>query len=524
MYRLLKNYLLFLLACTVCSTLPAQMLPRYFHTQVPQAYVEYVDVPEILPTADGGYLVSYGYGSAGFHGILYGNELIKTDGSFQQEWRIQSGNHGGLGCASYADSTLLHFVSGSVTSLYKLRLNGQAIWQRTVSRGPYFPMDAVHVHTRGNKLIATGSLSEINGSGSLLDQSPMQMVLDTAGNILAIDSMAIAGRDLASLLAADDDGAGGTWLLGEAMDIPLTTVSKFIARLDSTGTVTFAQELSSSSSFSLDRISTLPSGGAIAAGTIQHPQSGIATRWLAKFATNGTLQWGATYGGIYRIHGIHELPNGGLLVLSMALVGPAGVPHPLLLRVDGMGNVVWAKRTVPGSGMGVPLLLGPNDWLFPVLGELPLLLETDSLFTNTGCNSTLDTIPMTPVSITLSPISLNVYPHSLVMVPATPLAVLPPDYVDSCAGVPTAVQPPTVQPSAVEQVTVYPNPSQGRVSVLARERMVHVEAWDALGRKVCSLAPQRNAVEVDLPLPGSYWLGVTLASGATLGRRVTVVR
>lgn len=519
MRRIFLHSLALLCVLLAFSTLHGQMLPRYFPIPPGLNLRYFVHFAPILPTADGGYLINLSYGGPNLHGPTYDGDLIKTDAALVPQWSHHMSTKTGYGCFTYPDSTLIHFGGIGQVSVQKLDLNGLSVWEKYFERPIYHGFEIVDVFERSGRLVATGSLTEVDGFGALLHEAPVQLVMDTAGNVLSVDSMAIPGKNYIHVSAARGDLSGGTWLFGTAGSSLPGSGIYFIARMDSNLTFLFANEVSMPNNAMINQVIELSNGDLMASGIMGNPQTGGPMAILTRFSPNGSLVWGKGIFELTKVSGIHEFPSGDLLVMGAYQDSLGQNSHSAVVRMTGNGNLAWAKYSVPSYGVGSPLILSANDWVFPASGDYPMLLQMDSMFQNTNCNSMPFGVSSYPPFITTNPLTMAAYPITLTMATQQATIVQPQFYVDSCAGVLLSVSEP-----APDRLTAFPNPSAGRVQIQANGRILRLQAVDALGREVVTCTPGNAATEVELPRSGVYWLRAEMEDGAFVTRRIVVAR
>lgn len=490
--------------------LSAQPLPRFFPCHLP-SYYTLLDIPAIKPLADGGYLLSYGYGNPNIHAAAYHADVICTDSAWVPRWNVHYEGRGGLGTLSYGDSTVIWV--GQFGNTMKFRTNGAPIWGRVILRpSVVHRTDIVNAHERGGKIVSTGTLLE---QGLFGYSSPVQIVMDTSGNILSVDSLVFPGNIYTDTYAADK-APGGTWLLGSTFNGSPGGRYTFLAHLDTSHTITTALKVIPPTDGDLSFLRCLPSGDVMLGGGAWNQQTGEPSGLIARFDSAGNPMWAATIDSLRQVHGFHELPGGDLLVLGTYVDSSRQHFLPALVRISATGTVIWARHTsFDGSGFGPPFAFGPNALAFPVMANCPALVQTDAQFQNSGCPLNSFTAIASPKFISTAPVSVQVWPYSLATSSFNPIVFSSPSYVDSCFAVPVAVEAP--EPVSLE---VYPNPTNGQVHLNAAQAITCIRVIDALGQEVAQSRPGSSAALLEIPVKGPHWLEIELEDGSHVARMV----
>jgi hypothetical protein len=183
--------------------------------------------------------------------------------------------------------------------------------------------------------------------------------------------------------ALPDDGAIVTGFLPGTATFGATTLTSagktdvFVARIDPSGTWTWATRAGGTSHDVGHGVSTLPDGGAIVTGdfagtasfgTTTFTSTGDADVFVARIGPDGSWTWATRAGGTMGIgaSGVGTLPDGGAIVAGSfggtATFGSTdmtagGVVDGFVARVDPTGTWTWANRARAfGSAEGVSSL------------------------------------------------------------------------------------------------------------------------------------------------------------------------
>ncbi|MFN8397101.1 MAG: hypothetical protein U0176_20935 [Bacteroidia bacterium] len=344
---------------TCFGRLPAQIGTRYYPNQLaPHNYEEALFAP-IVPTADGGYLYNVGFGNGGWRSGWYQGELFKLDSSFVPEWRLHIGTHSGVRCFENSDHSIILFGGATFGNfMTQLQSDGHFSWSKRIDRPVELLCDILHVFERGDHYIASGVTYSYDAFGYYVYQTPVQLTVDSVGNVLHVDSLSASGRIWTDVSAVDEDSEGGTWMVGETYELP-SAHKKYVMRLDSNHTVTAAFDIDGVAAlFSKQywhKVKALSNGDVllIGAGEVGNSILDIYQPTLARITPSGTVLWAQ------RLEGAH-LP-------SMFRNCPAETfssPEPCLTR-----SMWWNLRSWRGSHLPVASSGRGNRWWQMALGS-----------------------------------------------------------------------------------------------------------------------------------------------------------
>lgn len=134
--------------------------------------------------------------------------------------------------------------------------------------------------------------------------------------------------------------ASGGWIMAGLVGSSSATDGR-VVRVDSTGSVVWAQDVGTKEQEEFRGVVALGDGGAVAVGTSS--KSSITDLWLVRFAGNGSVTWQASLGG--------TAGEGGKAVISAAGGGFVAVGNTtantstdaLVIRTDAKGVPLWQK-------------------------------------------------------------------------------------------------------------------------------------------------------------------------------------
>jgi hypothetical protein len=131
--------------------------------------------------------------------------------------------------------------------------------------------------------------------------------------------------------------AGGTWSFGANWDA-------WILKLDGNGDIQWQNAYGGTNDDYAYSIQQTSDGGYVVAGAMSFIMSG-SDIWILKLDGNGGIQWQNTYGGVNndRANAIQQTSDGGYVVAGETGSFGAGGSDAWILKIDGSGNVQWAK-------------------------------------------------------------------------------------------------------------------------------------------------------------------------------------
>jgi hypothetical protein len=424
----------------------------------------------VQPALDGGYVVA---GNASSHSAggrdvrvtrldLYGDTLWQhTYGG--------AGDDGAYSLLTVSDGYLVAGWTGSFglgTSdsshdawLLKLDVGGQVLWQKTYGG---LGDDAIKqvVATRDGGYVLAGYTSSF-GPGGL---NAWVLKLDGAGNVLWQKVLGGDGEDVASAVAATQDGgvivAGYTASAGAGAD------DVWVFKLDGAGNLVWQQTYGGPQGETAQAVLATDDGGYLVAGNTgsfgQDAGSGSLDAWVLRLDGAGQVVWQNTYGAAGSDGGaaLAQASDGGYVLAGFTSLGN-GAGDGWLLHLDDSGGLVWqhtfgttgadgfhAVQPVPGGYLLAGLTSQPGA------GSDAWVIKTDEQGTVGGCALGADSA----VAPQASAASVAAIPFSLADTAATPIdsAAVAGDAIGDTGRQcellvptpgPTATLPPTPMPS-----------------------------------------------------------------------------
>jgi hypothetical protein len=175
--------------------------------------------------------------------------------------------------------------------------------------------------------------------------------LDSSGNVVWTKTIGGSYEDFAwSIIQSSDGGyvvAGYTGSFGSGGDI-------FVVKLDSSGNVVWAKTIGGNDSESAFSIIQSSDGGYVVAGGVEISRTYDFDMYITKLDSSGNVQWAKTIGGSSgdEANSIIQSSDGGYVVAGNTRSFGAGDVDIFIVKLDGSGNVVWAK-TIGGSNEDV---------------------------------------------------------------------------------------------------------------------------------------------------------------------------
>jgi hypothetical protein len=346
------------------------------------------------------------------------------------------------------------------------------------------------------------------GGQSFSGSGPFYYKFSPAGAVL----QAVRYSTSTSPKALAFDGAGNAYITGELRSVDLFGTSivlssaggsdVFVCKLDGAGNPLWARRAGGTSDDGGYSIAVDGGGNAVVGGNYDVSASGpyASSIYLARFSTQGTPLWSRiivpSAASDARAAGVAADGRGGYFVTGgfsgTAVFGSTSLTavgrQAFVARYDGLGNAVWADRTVGASASG-------ND------------ANAYAVATDTGGNAYV--IGSAQGTVTFGSQATTGGPSTFV--------------ARLTAGGPLAAR----SASAAVPLAAYPNPATDFATLVLPAGGGRLAVLDALGRVVREQALPAAAGPAPVALaglvPGLYQLRATLASG-TVARTTLQVR
>ena len=222
--------------------------------------------------------------------------------------------------------------------------SGAIRWQRSFNVADGNPSPSIAQTVDGGYLLAERTEAY---STSADDSKTLLLRLDASGAILWHKVFGGVGADVARKIIAMPDG--GFALAGFTSSyFPFLDGDLWVMRGDSSGNVIWSYRYHRAGSDDGHSIAATSDGGFIVLGS-----SAIEGVVVIKLDASGTIQWQKSYqGDASAPDTIAPLADGGFLVtgLTVSFSPVSGSPALWLIRLDGVGHVVWQKSYYAGAG------------------------------------------------------------------------------------------------------------------------------------------------------------------------------
>jgi len=366
-------------------------------------------------TTDGGYVVTGQHESSG--GGACDVYVYKRDACGNTDFFNSYGDafsQGGVSVKQTADGG---FIVAGLTQptnrqeliLMKLDAAGNMQWVQNYGNGTDWPM-YVQQTTDGGFIVTGGTVTPVPYTWDVL-----LMKTDAAGNIQWSRTFMTPGEDMGTYVEQTTDG--GYFISGYSQGSVNTDADVVAIKTDISGNVQWANVYGGTnhdgngrydglSLFATSGQQTTDGGYAIATSSRSFSANDSVDIWLLKLDPSGAVQWNKTYGGNdnEEARELRVTFSGGYAIMGWTMSYGLGEQDVLLLNLDSLGNVIWAK-TYGGAlrDKGESLTQSSIDKGFYIDGYSASFtpnfavdlfdayaLKTDS-FGVTGCNETTPT-------------------------------------------------------------------------------------------------------------------------------------
>ncbi|MEO6168393.1 MAG: T9SS type A sorting domain-containing protein [Chitinophagales bacterium] len=437
----------------------------------------------------------------------------------------------------------------------------------------YYGGQDINEQARSIQQLAGGSIyisGYLNASGNT---DPAVLKLDNYGDSVWMKTYGDSTFDAALFL--NHCGASDLIMTGERVN-DLTGTDVIVLKIDSTGALLWESIIQTNKNESGSYIEQTQDGGFIVCG-FQSDNFGFNDIFLAKLDSLGTVSWVNHYGGADNdyAHQVHELPDGSLILTGDTRSKGAGGYDVEILKLTSTGEVIWdytygdelqngcqgiyiaANGDLISYGETETYQFSPFDfsierispdgisiWKRVFGGDesdaaFSLLEDSEGSFIFTGYSNSFNGGEPIDVIIAKTNASgellwLNDYGGTGIdigygiiemedgfLVGATSFNEGSDDFCllhVSVEGLLTTITDPQNSIKPHIELSVYPNPSSGKLSIRFTESVknFHLEIFDVTGRRVFKSAYTGNKKETTIQFnerPGLYWLLIQSNSG-----------
>lgn len=300
----------------------------------------------VLETSDGGYIIGGVTNSqgAGEKDIW----LIKTDGKGDTVWTKKYGGKYNDVCHSVLETSDNGYIICGFTKfsanenddvwLIKTDINGKKIWSKTyggIGEDQAFSLQK----TSDEGYIIAGSTDSF-GAGKL-----DMLLIKTNNNGDELWTRTYGGTGDDQALSVQQTNDGGYILLGSTDSYGAGRLDMLLIKTDAFGD-TLWRRIYGGNNFDYGKsVQETSDGGYIVAGYTTPVGNTWGDVWIMKVNIFGIIQWTKTFGGNYYDFSccIKEVNNGEYIIMASTESFGAGSSDLWLIKIDGLGNMVWEK-------------------------------------------------------------------------------------------------------------------------------------------------------------------------------------
>ncbi|MFC1955407.1 hypothetical protein ACFLWZ_02565 [Chloroflexota bacterium] len=314
----------------------------------------------IQQTADGGYIVaglteSFGAGDEDFWVVkLTSNGQISWQKAYggslkDRAYSVQQTTDGGYIVAGSTDS----FGAGSKDYwVVKITSNGSVEWQKTYGGVDPERARCIQQTTDGGYIVAGYTNSFGAGSSDI-------WILKLASNGNVQWQKTYGGSSSESTWSVQQTSDGGYIVAGWTESSGAGNSDYWVLKLSSEGNVQWQKSYGGVDDDDPYSVRQTADGGYIVVGVTESFGAGAEDFWVLKLASNGTVTWQKTYGGISddASYSVHQTSDGGFVVLGMTESFGTGNGDFWLLKLTSNGNAEFQK-TYGGINWDEPYSIG----------------------------------------------------------------------------------------------------------------------------------------------------------------------
>ncbi len=330
---------------------------------------------DILQTSDGGYVlagVTASYGAGG--NDVY---IAKLDNTGAVTWTRTVGGTGNDRGFCLAETTDGGYAIGGLTAsygaggndLYIVKVNsaGTLVWTRTV--GGTGSEEARSIVPTADGGVALCGITSSYGAGGV----DMYVVkVSSTGTVDWTRTIGGTSNEHGRSIALSGDG--GYVVSGEVTSFGSGGVDYYLAKLDSTGTVSWTRTVGGTGGEECEALTATNDGGYVTVGHASSYGAGGFDLYAVKFDSSGTVVWTRTVGGTGtdEARSIVQTSDNGYAIAGFSNSYGAGGYDVYIVKLDSTGTVSWT-RTIGGSGVD-------RGWSIAQTsdGGLAIIGETDS--------------------------------------------------------------------------------------------------------------------------------------------------
>ena len=481
---------------------------RVYNQPQPSSLILETQCNSIVRTTDSGYLLSYAYyplGGIDFSIAVATSVLVKTDSLLVPKWRM---NISGLNPKTIPldnGACLVWGAQGGLLRAEKIDTAGNTVWGKSILWNGTDGFIAEYAVYTGTKIRFAG-YTFVFGISALSSATPMYIDIDTAGNVLASDTLHLANGINLNTISGMTMDASGNYIITGSED-PSVSTGQFIIKMTSSDAISWCEEIWAT--YAAPTIfSSLPlNDGSILFGGLYYDSLIGNVTMLGKLSPTGSLIWGKEFdtGTGFRFN-LQQLSDGDILMGNGSI----------LIKMDTAANIIWAKNFSGNiTAMSPAYFKSPDNWYFAALTKdsfSAVIFNTDSLG-NSLCPPATDTFVLHDIYLPNDFITVTSVPatfHSVAQVPDTAKSQ---PYTDTCAGyvghAATLGTKNMLQESS--SISVYPNPTTTQLAIRSTGHPINqITITNLLGQSIFTNRYNSQQVTVnvtDLPT-GIYFIKI----------------
>ena len=497
----------------------AQTITRSFPIAVSSVNFSLGSAAPITQTPDNGYLLNYAYSYPNWDVAPgYQSTIVKTDSDFVPQWSKKLVGGNGKKTIVFDDGSMLLFSDSG--NLLKLDSNGQTIFSKGNFATYPIQLSITDAERIGTIVKVIGSVDTYADSGYVINSVPVMVDLDSDGNLLQTYTVNNSSRPT----NISKDTSGNYYLTGYSY-----FDGNYIYKINSdTNAVVWAKKFKSTidnSIITINDLMTLANGDVILVGYFYNYSISLNSIFMYRLSANGTqISAKATNNAASSsLNSIAQLSNGDLVVTGFLRENENSFNRNFTIKMDNNESISWSKLYNSGFGISAPFIKSDNDWYYSAFNNNysdhnnPILFNTD----NTGITS----CPYDEINLNLTDVSVNLTSIDFSLTPTSSLLTVPSIvseyptvnqvYVDAC------LNPLSANESDFKNdLSVYPNPSKGRINFDSGEKIKSISVWNASGQEIQRCIPNQFKASITINSQGLYFIKAETEKGTKTAKIV----
>ena len=486
---------------------------KYPVTQDTQPYTLGSCAP-IIQTADGGHILNYSYGYPGIHGGPLYSEIIKTDAAFLPLWKKEIGGSNGIKTLGFSDGSSIFFENSFSFYLFSFSLekfdsNGQTLWRKSDFAVDPYKISIQDALVKNTNTIKLAGIQEYNSGSSGYNSQPVLMDFDTNGNYIQGISLSIPSVPYGGIESMCQETSGDYYVVIKNL------ASRYVAKFSASNAIIWCKKLNLNNGdfYTITTSVALNNGDLLIGGNYNNYSVGFLTFALVRITTDGNLVWSKTINDLRTsISSFKELSANE--IMATGTISPDFIPRSVIMKIDGNGNPVWAKKYSNAFSISELYPKSSNDWYYAAFSYS--ITEISSPFIFNTQNDGMATCNAEDVSFNFidNPTSL-----STVSLTTNPLTLLTPTTITTGQSVTQIYEDdciPLLSNSNIIKINdckIFPNPSNGEVNVLSNGIMHKITVNTILGQRVKEFYPNGTESNFIIQSNGIYLITIETEIG-----------